>query len=181
MQTSFVLSRENVDELPAFVEMTADLGLDEVVVRNLIPMKTEEIGDVMYSGFYAGAAPDAARRDRRVREAREIAWERGVVLFFLGPLTIDGPLDRCFCNALDSPFVNAAGEVSPCCFLGHPLNRVMRDGSVVNHGVVSFGNVRKAPLHEIWRSPDFALFRRRHAEGTAPQCRDCPALYLFRR
>lgn len=180
IQASFVMMRSNIEEFPEFVDLMADHGVDEVVARNCIAFKPEELPELLYEGFYDNQV-DVDLRDRMLREAKQRGRARGIPILFIGPLTITHSFGECFCRATTTPFVNWNGEVSPCCFLGYPVNRLKCDLTVVNHGVVTFGNLRDAPLEQLWNSPGYVSFRHRHEAGDEPLCEDCPALYLFSR
>ena len=70
------------------------------------------------------------------------------------------------------------GEVSPCLSLlhDHPEYIRGRRKDVTHH---SFGNVKSAPLAEIWRSPAFAEFRSRlRGFGFSP-CTTCGGCERF--
>ncbi len=180
IQGSYVMRTSNLAELPAFVRQVAQAGGDEVILRNAIAFGPDDFEEVQHEGFYE-VRVDTERRDQLLTEAYAEAERLGVSMLMVGPLTIEQRFSGCFCQAERSPFIGGAGDVSPCCFLGHPVYRVTAQGEVVNHGLLRFGNINETSLDEIWNSSAYTRFRAQLRLGQSAECRDCPCLFLFTR
>ena len=180
IHASFILSTENLQELVPFVRMAAAAGADRVVVRSRIFFDREEIGSATYGGYFRGLEPDRDGTRAEVETAARTARELGIAFLDVG-VERARPTEtaRCFCRADQTAFIGWQGDVSACCFLGHPLVRLKRDGSAYRPGRLVLGNIGDQALDAIWESEAYVEFRRLHLAGQAEACTDCPARYLY--
>jgi len=70
-------------------------------------------------------------------------------------------------------YIRYDGYVAPCIYYAHNWRNAFFGIEREIHRVL-FGNIREKNLLEIWRSPEYALFRFRATFFTQPSCLDCP-------
>jgi MoaA/NifB/PqqE/SkfB family radical SAM enzyme len=163
-----VAMRSNVHELPALVDLAADLGIPEVyfqrLVYNGLGVAREE------ESVHGRAEGDLAEI---IREAEARAHARGVHLRASGATTpaeslrLDTeprPWSRCR-RPWTSTYVTAHGKVLPCCIA--PFAHADFPGMVL-------GDLREAGLDEIWSGEKYQAFRARLlSDDPHPCCRNC--------
>ena len=150
LSANFVMSQQNVHEMPAFVDLVASLGLDTVTFSHLRNFPTG-----------AFALLDENLLATSFQQVRELGKKYGIVV----SLPLIRPQQEPCCYFLETAYVWISGEVVPCCRM---LNGAGPEPIRV------FGNVKRTPLVEIWNSPDYRAFRRQVIEGDLPdECRGC--------
>ena len=195
----FLMTKSNMAELPAVVDLTASAGADELVATNLDYVPTGEQNELKAFAY------DPLRETfaRSVKEARRRAKAAGVA-FRAYPLDPE-EVAVCDANPLKILFVSCDGRVSSCTYLGlagqAEIPRVF-DGQLLSVPRVWFGDIREQELLEIWEAPAYRSFRRqfearrlaaiaratalvaglspasRKALPPAPECcRSCPKLF----
>lgn len=156
----FLMTRANIAELPAAVDLAVELGADELVATNLDYVPGADQDELRAFGC-------AARREafeRSVGEARARARAAGLV-FRAYPLD---PVEVAVCeaNPLRILFVSSDGWASPCPYMGlagqTEIPRVF-GGSPLSVPRLCFGNVGERELSEIWEAPACRAFRQRFA------------------
>lgn len=170
IQLVFVAMRRNIGELPALVELGADIGVDEVWVQNL----SHDFSDTDPAGTYAEMRRYAAEEaifggadEQRMRDLLERARERASALgvgLRLPRLERRAPrrAGEPGCDwPFESAYVTHRGEVQPCCM-------------VMGSDRATLGDLRERPLAEIWRSEEYQGFRARLLGSDPPAvCRGC--------
>ena len=169
----FTASRANVEELPSFVQLAADLGVGEVYVQRLV-----------FNGL--GLATDAnalhgtlrAREQAQLAEAENRATQLGVAIRSSGlttPLASFRGGDRSARHwaGCQRPwtlaYVTANGNVLPCCI--SPW--VARD-----YRALILGNAFTEPFAAIWDGERYRRFRTDFETDTPPDpCRGCGLLW----
>ncbi|BCV21689.1 radical SAM protein [Moorella sp. Hama-1] len=114
---SYLMTRRNLHELPAFVELAAGAGADEVVVTNLDLTLSPELEDLR-----AFACPGEVISQEYllvIQDAEERARRQSLPLRVY-PLQFNPDVMVCDARPLKHIFVNSYGEVSPCVYLGLP-------------------------------------------------------------
>ncbi len=164
---SFVAMASNIHELPAMIELCAELGASGVHVEPLYAQPAS--GDLIehYGRENLGAATSnvAALFD----DAFQRAKDRGVSLAtrFAGERSEFDYLRRASSERVDwtcsepwsSIWVTSAGEVRTCCT-----------------NEVSFGSLFEQTIGEIWNGAAFRVFRAQHARReVAAGCTNCVA------
>ncbi|HLJ74704.1 MAG TPA: radical SAM protein [Thermoanaerobaculia bacterium] len=163
---SFVAMASNIDELPAMVDLCADLGATGVHVEPLFAQPTS--ADLMdhYSREHLGRATNVAGI---FDEASQRAADHGVTLAsrFMGERNEFDYLRRVREDRIDwtcsepwsSIWVTSAGEVRTCC-----INET------------SFGDLYQQSIDEIWNGSEYRAFRSQHARREAAKgCGNCVA------
>ncbi len=177
VSASFMLMKDNIEEIPNFVELMAKLKVDEVAFKNLNGVFSPEgLNQVIYEGYYR-VRINQERRDKYIVEAKKMAEKNGIRLVFHGNFIAER-INDCWATPLDYPFIGWNGDVSPCCALRYPAIRLGKDGEGIDCGVLTFGNVNKESLERIWRKQRYVRLRERVRAGETPEeCGDCIGLY----
>jgi MoaA/NifB/PqqE/SkfB family radical SAM enzyme len=177
VSASFLLMKDNIEEIPNFVELMAKLKVDEVAFKNLNGVFSREgLNQVIYEGYYR-VKVDRKRRDKYITEAKKMAERSGIRLVFHGNF-IAQRIKDCGVMPLDYPFIGWDGDVSPCCILKYPVTRLGKNGKEIDCGVLTFGNIDEESLERIWRNQGYVRLRERIWAGEIPEeCGDCIGLY----
>jgi len=169
----FTVSRANVEELPPFVQLAADLGVGEVYVQRLVfnglGLATED--NALHGRLHA-------REQALLAEAETLASRHGVAMRASGlttPLASlqhtggDGrPWAGCQ-RPWTLAYVTANGNVLPCCI--SPW--VARD-----YGGLILGNAFTERFDEIWDGERYQRFRSDFESDRPPDpCRGCGRLW----
>lgn len=199
LRLHFVLMRSNVDELPAFLQLAAEVGAVEV--------------DVRHAAIYAGLgmedeslSRDKARANAAIRSARRLAARRGLMLE-APPLFADADprpgrgerLERLAVTAANAGLLAARGELGALWrltaraarrrLLGSTLCPVPSDTLVLTvdgdvlpcpfwYDVPPLGSLRDSNFAAIWSGEGYARLRA-GLRGVAPlpePCRRCPSV-----
>jgi MoaA/NifB/PqqE/SkfB family radical SAM enzyme len=146
--------QENYQELPAFIELSHRLGVEQVVAKNLDVILKD--GDDERRLFSHDGQP-ASEVESCMAEARLCAEKLGIGLRFYAM----HPQEVTICehNPLQSVFINWEGHVSPCITLSYADNRVF-DGRRIHVPCQRFGDIRSETLTDIWEKPLYRQFRR---------------------
>jgi len=155
---NLLMTKQNIYELPALVDLAGQYDVDEVIAMNLdyVPIKQLEDKAVFVcsgrpSRDYVNAIKSAKRRAERLGVTFA---DRMLSLF---ELTV------CPENPLESTFITVDGMVAPCVYLHLPtsLPYIPRVFCGVEHRVdkLYFGNVLERGVDEIWSSEKYRSFR----------------------
>ena len=158
----YLLLRDNLRDLPDLPRLARDLGIGEIVLTNLIHVTTgwqdeQKIFSCEGLGDAANAIEDAEKAGR----ARGVQVRRPS----FSPRTID----VCEEDPLHTLYVSPQGDVSPCVYLHPPTGREFTRifcGTTVQVHRVSFGNVLREPVRDIWEREGYAAFRKQLADRT---------------
>jgi radical SAM protein with 4Fe4S-binding SPASM domain len=149
--------KETIAELPAFVEMAADIGIREVYLQRLVYFEHEAVGH---------ARPDQALYDRMSREdakhleaAEALARSRGMIFSASGGASEPGmslkrdsggsPWSMCR-RPWTVMYFTANGRALPCCIA--PFSQRGYEN-------YTLGNATQQSLREIWNGPAYRSFR----------------------
>jgi len=184
---SFTITDQNQDQILAFLQATAPLQPDFIVISqlNFITEAMAQVHNARYSGELAVVRSNLGEMEPETFDTAALACELERVYAYLATLPADGPKvtlvpdfrtpDR-LAEYYQDPLVFVGGRQ---CMDPWKMLMVRTDGSVIPaHGRcynVPVGNVREEPLTEIWNSPRFRAFRRtlQQAGGTLPACARC--------
>lgn len=174
IQLVFVAMRRNVGELPALVELAADVGVDSVWVQNL----SHDFGDTGATDRYAPMrdyvseealfGDEAERAAPLFDEALKRADALGVELR-LPRLHVPGPRGDGSPGCgwpWESAYVTHRGEVQPCCM-------------VMGSDRTTLGSLSEASFGEIWEGGAYEDFRARLVSVEPPDV--CVGCSLYRR
>ena len=153
MMMVFVMMQQNYHELPRYVDLARELGVEQVIFKNLDVILKDEDDQRRLFGH---DGPRVAELQAVINEARRRANRHGIGLrqYALQPQE----LPICEHDPLHNLFFNWAGYVSPCITLSYAETRVFNGQS---HHVPcrQFGNINENTLEEIWDKADYRQFR----------------------
>lgn len=148
---NFVVMGRNFREVPEFVEVAAQLGIESVCFSHCL--------DTASGGHLA---LDSAALTRLFETATQIGERRGISVFV--PSVQRESEEKCL--FMERVVVLGSGDVLPC--------HAMAPGYNTNRKVKVFGNVNHESLAAIWNKPEVRDFRRRVLEGDFPEeCDGC--------
>jgi MoaA/NifB/PqqE/SkfB family radical SAM enzyme len=153
MMLLFVMMRENFQEMPACVELAYELGVEQIIFKNLdVILKDGDDRRRLFSHegrSLADVEPVMAEAEQRARKLGI-----GLRFYALHPqeLTI------CEQDPLHNLFFNWAGYVSPCITLAYAEDRVF-DGERHFVPCQCFGDINHEPLEQIWNKRAYQEFR----------------------
>jgi MoaA/NifB/PqqE/SkfB family radical SAM enzyme len=156
LELHFLMTRANLHELQAFVELAARLGADETVATNLTYTPTPEPDNLR---AFTCMAPEPTSQ-QWLTQAQETARHSGIV-FRSYPLAMGDSVLECDARPLMTAFVNHLGCVTPCVYLGLPVRgdipRVFC-GQAVSVAPGTFGHVSEGLLTAL-DSPQATTFK----------------------
>ena len=182
---SFVVMKDNLDELLALKRVALRLGASRIMVSNLLPHTQDMLDQVLYGRLTATANP--VRPAPKVGDAmvsipridltpgttevlRRLLHSRGNVEM----PGVDWSARVHYCRFVQegTTFVRWDGEIAPCmpllysywCFV------LRKPKYIVAH---SFGSINESTLGDIWESQAYADFRRRVRNFEFSPCVDC--------
>jgi len=164
---TFVAHKNNIAELPEYVDFVNRLGVKEIQVSNLLTFTKETVGLELYSQHgnkYASSIfEDAVKRAEKNNQI--ISMPR------LSPVQMG-------CQACESFFIDSNGNVAPCDFLAVSTPFTLW-GKTIQHPPVLLGNIFKSDPLQIYRSAAFKKFRKAHRLGKdlPRECTNCIDAY----
>ncbi|HOM17688.1 MAG TPA: radical SAM protein [Thermoguttaceae bacterium] len=179
----FVAARSNLAQLWELKRLSPYLGLQGVLVSNLIPYTPELEEEILYrhwSTAPAGLPPsswnplvDLPRMDPNPEIVELIMRLRahGTPLRIAGSERYDGVM-RCPFVAEGRAALSSNGDLSPCLALLHSYRYWFRGRERCIHRH-TFGNIHQQTLPEIWSSPAYQQFRQRVRTFAFAPCIDC--------
>ena len=151
----FVMMRDNVGELPAFIDLSFQMGIDRVIAKNLDVILKEEHESRRI--FTSNNAPPPVEATRAIAEAQARATRHGLVMrvYSLQP----EELVICDQDPVHTLFVNWKGWVLPYTTFAYAKKRIFC-GRPTELPVYRFGNVNEEELPDIWGKAAYREFRR---------------------
>ena len=164
----FLGTRDNISELPAFVQLAVEIGILEVYLQRLVYFQD---GDGHGLARESASLQDTNDRTSVLIElSQELAVRLGVQFNASGLLQpgeslhgqpTDGlPWTRCY-RPSTLMYITANGNVLPCCIA--PF-------ATVDYASIILGNVFNESLEDIWCGAGYRNFRKQHQSPTPPQC-----------
>lgn len=153
---SFLMTRSNISELPAAIDLARDAGVDGVDATNLSNV-TDRWQDL--EKLFSTAGTDGARAEI-VDEARRRAADSGVT-FHVHSLDSSKEAAVCCAMPIHNLFIAADGGVYPCAHLATPVDPIPRlfQGEWHEMARRPFGNINESGLLGVWGRREFRAFR----------------------
>ncbi len=159
---TFVAHKENIDELPDYVNFVNSLGVKTIYLNNLMSFTGMHKGMYLYTE--AGNAHAQAIFDEaiiRVKKNGQKIWLPKLTPKMKG------------CTQPEVLFINSNGDVAPCDYLAVSTPFEYFGSHKVSKPVI-YGNVLQDDVLEIYRSARAASFRKTHRKGELPdECDHC--------
>ncbi len=157
LEITYMLQRQNIQELPEVVDLAADAGADTVVAIN--PTYIGNMEQEAQRCFVCSGMPEEDHK-ALLREADQRARANGVRLRL--PALRGEEVLVCEEDPLRCLFIDADGEVAPCVNMLPPKERYSHlfCGTEVEGRRRGFGNLAGNDLLRIWGSSEYRAFRR---------------------
>ncbi|MBN8852327.1 MAG: hypothetical protein BGO55_01095 [Sphingobacteriales bacterium 50-39] len=164
---TFVAHRDNIHELPDYVDFVHQLGVRRIYVNNVLTFTRNLAPLALYT--QEGNSVAQALFDEAVRRAR--GHKISISIPRLKPKQMG-------CQTVETFYVDIKGNVAPCDFLGVTTPFTLWEKTTSNPPVI-FGNILKTDPMEIYRSSEARQFREAHRLGRdlPVQCRNCIDAY----
>jgi MoaA/NifB/PqqE/SkfB family radical SAM enzyme len=164
--------RENLDELPALVDLAAEIGVPEVYVQRLVLIDhgLAQAGQSLYGQLREKEEKALAEAARRAREHRLVFRASGLTSpreSLLGQndrgrsAGSTQPCSACY-RLWTTTYITANGNVLPCCI--SPF-------STTDYANLILGNVFRSPFAQVWNGERYVA--RRTALYTAHPLHPC--------
>lgn len=176
LHIAYILLRSGLKDLEGLPELMVRHGVEQAVI-SLLDFEPDK---ALAKEVLAPKTAVARRKlEERFAALRTAASQTGVTIHTprLSPKSADQP--ACSENVQQALFISADGQVSPCVFANIPVNEAgpveyARKGRSTPYHRVTFGNVARELLPEIWRKESYRRFRANLAEGRPPEiCMTC--------
>jgi MoaA/NifB/PqqE/SkfB family radical SAM enzyme len=150
----YLMLRDNLIEIPLLPDIAHDLGIEEVVLINLIQVTNEwQENQRVFTCDVDGRETILKDTEMKAR-----ALNLKLRISHLSP----GTIAVCEEDPLRNLYISVDGEVAPCVYLyppvPSPVKRIFcgRECSVEK---VTFGNIFKDSFESIWNNPIYVAFR----------------------
>ncbi len=160
----FVANRDNIDDIFGLIDLGADLGVDKIIMSNLLPQTEENSSKILYTRY------ENKEMKELLNKVRNYSFKRGINLLL--PNIELKTERRCSFIEEDAVFITAKGDVVPCYRLSHSYDEYVynRKKTVCKS---TFGNIEEESLTDIWNSNKYRMFRENVYNNLYPSCIDC--------
>lgn len=158
-----VASKENIDSLPLQVKMLVDLGVNSIIISNLMPLDDSQVSKVLYDGI-------EKEKIQRVLDRLYSLSGRGVYIRI--PNFEVKTERRCDFDETLSTVIKWNGDVVPCYRFLHTYDELIL-GRRKRVNAFSFGNIKDRSLYDIWMDKEYTVFRFIMKNYVYPSCTDC--------
>lgn len=171
LHTNFVLMRSNIQELPGYVKLATDLGVDHIQTVNPFGIFTADRDEILYAMPKSGRTPPIDNYENIIKEALQMTQKSGIS-FSLPSFYPSPPTTECLGRGRSLVSLGPSGDVFPCCLMAA---KSPEKGSVTK----PFGNILEGSIGEIWNSGPFIHHRESFFRGVLPNklCAQCPRYY----
>jgi len=155
MHIVYLMLKENIGELPILIDLAQKIGIDEIILLNII-----QISNSWQDDKKVFACDDGEPYKALIKRAANKAVQSNIKLTI--PNITPGEVSMCNENPLKNLYISVEGEVSPCVYLHPPVDSVFKRvfcGREYDIDKVSFGNIFREPFESIWNRKEYADFR----------------------
>jgi len=169
--TNFVLMHSNIQELPDYVRLAVDLGVDHIQTVNPFGIFGGDCEEILYAMPQKNGIPGIKKYEELIKDAQFIAQEAGIS-FSLPAFYPSPPKTECLGRGRSVISISPIGDVYPCCIMAA---KGPEKGSVIK----PFGNIIDNSIDEIWNSEPYIHYRESFYKGVPPNtlCLQCPRYY----
>ncbi|MDP4219821.1 MAG: radical SAM protein [Bacteroidota bacterium] len=162
----FVAHRNNIAELPDYVDFVHNMGINTIYVNNLLSFTPQFHNMYLYSKT---GNPEA---EQIFKEAIARVERLGMTIYI--PRLTPEPMG---CSIVEAVYIDCHGNVSPCDFLAESTPFELF-GETKQGTPVRFGNVMEENILDIYRSAVVREFRNKHRHAEVPEpCTHCIDAY----
>jgi len=154
----FLMTKENLKELPLAVRLAADLEVDEIVATNLAYVVTPYHDQIKAFSHER----EELELEKIIGEAERLA--KNLDVKFRSSQLITEEALICEEDPLHNVYVSCEGFVSPCVYLNPPVKDFFPRIFCGRKHVLPrtyFGKIREEGLLEIWKKEEYQAFRRK--------------------
>ncbi len=151
--------KDNISETPALIMIAKHIGIDDVVLTNLIHVTNE--WQEKQRVFGCDEADDEKGHYKEILNEAEIKARELKIKLRLSSLSPNN-VPVCEENPLRNIYISVDGEISPCVYLYPPVPSPFKRifcGDEYRIGKASFGNIFCEPFRSIWNNKRYAEFR----------------------
>ena len=150
---SFILLKENINELPDFIKLAEGLDADGVIISDLIQLKSFHVS--MSVEDIPGIALNAYQKAKSIIDYSD---KKLTLTQFTDVPYLPSENSNICTDPWESFKIGENGEVSICCYANH-----------------AFGNILKQTITEIWNSEEIKFYRATVNTKNPPEpCQLCP-------
>ena len=152
----YLMLKENIFEVPMLLGIAKAIGIEEVVLTNLIHVINRWQDEQKIF-----TCTDRESYKEIINEAEIKAQELKIKLRL--PSVSPRYVPVCEENPLRNLYISVEGEVSPCVYLYPPIPSPFKRIFCENEyhiEKVSFGNIFREPFHTIWNTKKYTEFRK---------------------
>jgi len=162
--------KETVDQLPAFIRIARDIGVDEVHLQRLVYFPEGQGMARVESALFEQTTGEEADR---IREAEAVARELGITFDASGATEPGTSLKRAddarpwsLCSRpWTLMYFTAHGRALPCCIAPFSMR---------GYSSFTLGDANQQTLREMWNGPAYRAFREGLLGDTPPRaCESC--------
>ena len=155
----YLMLKDNIAEVPSIVELAERIGINNIILTNLIQVSNEwQEGQRVFTCDKGGIE----RGYKEILKGAAIrAKELNITLSVPSLSPVNVPV--CGENPLKNIYISSEGEVSPCVYLYPPVPSPFKRiycGNNFETEKASFGNIFKEPFNKVWGNHKYAEFRR---------------------
>ena len=151
----YLMLKDNVREIPILLDLAHEVGINEIVLLNIIQITSREQDSnktftCAEGSLYKNIMAEAVNKAKKFRINVSM------------PAVLPEDVAVCSENPLDNIYVSADGDLSPCVYLNPPVSSPFTRifcGSEYPTLPVRLGNIFTEPLDKIWASKEYENFR----------------------
>ena len=156
---NYVISQENIDEIPRVLQLADTLGIDAIFFQFLWLLGIEERRETLIGGLtferYQHALKDAIAASRACRVTTNLRdMQRKLPLYWQKYQSTSVEHHRICLLPWFSAYITQEGDMRPCC--------------TCLHDYTTMGNLLESPLNEVWNGQKYQEFRRAIKAGKRP-------------
>jgi MoaA/NifB/PqqE/SkfB family radical SAM enzyme len=171
IHTNFVLMRSNIQELPDYVRVAIDLGVDHIQTVNPFGIFKGDRDEILYAMPKSAGIPPIENYENIIKEALQMTQKSGIS-FSVPSFYPSPPTTECLGKGRSLVSLGPSGDVFPCC-------RMAAKSPEKDAVIKPFGNIIESSICEIWNSESFIHHRESFFKGILPNklCIQCPRYY----
>lgn len=159
---TFVAHKDNIEELPDYVNFVNSLGVKTIYLNNLMSFTGKHKGLYLYT-------ENGNDRAQEIFDEAVVRVKKNGQRIWLPKLTpkVSG------CTQPEVLFINSNGDVAPCDYLAVSTPFEYFGSHKISKPII-YGNVLKDDVIDVYRSASAASFRKAHRKGVLPdECDHC--------
>lgn len=164
----FVMTKENIKDLPNFIEQVSSLGVDEVLASNInFIISPERNTQKVFEGIVSdknrgdliaqGKAKGKDEYEELLAQAKKTADKKGV--YFTPKKLVCNEAVTCDYNPVKNVFISWDGSVSPCPYLSLNNVKAYFNEKVFEQEPFIIGKINEANLLDLWNEQKYRDFR----------------------